>query len=410
MLVDALAIFFSLFSLLFPATAQIYCNSLPFSRAYTATFKDDRCNGSESAQGEVVAAQQQRCSLVNAKKRCAIVVFVHGTLLPIPAVNDIHKNVANFFAPRGKILGQIYSTLVRENDFLGYQPIAHIGLHPIDRVCTKGANGAQLLAWWIQEIYNILPFDERADVDAYTFGWDGVLSDEHRKNQARNFLASLRTLVNERRSAGLVQGKDFDLIVLTHSHGGNLALYMVDWALPNESFFIDYLINLGTPIHEKTEKNLGAPLFKNVWNVYSKNDWIQVSDFISIQGSYKRKRVYESSSSKKLHTLKQILFEVDGRGPLHSEMWFFYRSWLQQLFKHPVPIGVFVPLMLHLVKKTKNSEHYLKMSLTCKEPMVHMSCRPFTNYDTKELSQTVWYECSFNFSNLLAYLFAIQRE
>ena len=104
----------------------------------------------------------------------------------------------------------------------------------------------------------------------YVFCWSGVLSHEARLEAAQALNNALNDLV-------LKYEKKCVITLITHSHGGNVALNLASFSSTHE-YFIDSLILLAVPVQQVTLKNVEHPLFKNIFSIYSRWDLMQAGD------------------------------------------------------------------------------------------------------------------------------------
>jgi hypothetical protein len=109
----------------------------------------------------------------------------------------------------------------------------------------------------------------------YLFGWSGKLRFEARRKAADELLSHLSLLQRDL----LCQGLQPLIRIITHSHGGNVALYLKEAAHANNStLIIDELILLACPVQKETEEYIKAPIFKNIYSIHSHRDLLQVLD------------------------------------------------------------------------------------------------------------------------------------
>lgn len=343
------------------------------------------------------------------KHRHVLAIFVHGTLFPVPNLTAVQEWAGERLKKDGHPLG--YIDLLRDKGVLRHQPIGPIGLHPVAPSWSPTANGAQLLGWLMQEMYGLLPSEERAIVYPYTFGWDGALSLERRKFQAKDLLAGLESLVVEHQR--LHPHEHVETMILAHSHGGNVALHMADWIIGVPKVHIDHLFMLGTPMHGDTQHHATSPLFKNVYNIHSSGDYVQVADILSTK-KYVPARVIKHEAVLSSPKVKQILVEVGSYSPNHGELWFFRRPdvifFRAGLPSAPIPVAAFVPLILREIKKTTGSEHFLKLTIDPSKGSLQVCLVPFQNYWNNELVKFHQYESRFDFSTLYSQLPIILNE
>jgi len=105
----------------------------------------------------------------------------------------------------------------------------------------------------------------------YVFGWSGNISNSARQEAAAILFAQLQKLLCSYKEKNIIP----KITIITHSHGGNVALNLVNH---NPDFNIDKLILLACPVQEATKNLVGSPIFKKVYNLYSICDFIQILD------------------------------------------------------------------------------------------------------------------------------------
>lgn len=104
----------------------------------------------------------------------------------------------------------------------------------------------------------------------YIFCWSGILSHEARFAAAQSLHQALNDLV-------IKYGKKCIITLITHSHGGNVALNLPKVGGTYE-YMIENLMLLAVPVQKITEENVESPLFKNVYSLYSRWDLWQIGD------------------------------------------------------------------------------------------------------------------------------------
>lgn len=110
--------------------------------------------------------------------------------------------------------------------------------------------------------------------DTYFFGWSGELSVDARREAAKDLYEDLTALKAEERY------KNSPLTVITISHGGNVVLHLAEEVCKKESseLSIDQLILLCCPVQKTTESYVNSPIFKQVYNLFSPVDTVQIAD------------------------------------------------------------------------------------------------------------------------------------
>lgn len=156
----------------------------------------------------------------------------------------------------------------------------------------------------------------------YTFGWPGDLNHNARKEAAYALYKELNKLHKD------YQHKPF-LRVMTHSHGGNVALCLKHAAdtfgVPN--FAIDELVLLACPVQLETADYANHALFKKVYSIHSHHDLLQILD---PQG------LHAFLDYLKNFGLEFTLSNLTELGPLFSERHFPRHCQVTELhIKHP---------------------------------------------------------------------------
>lgn len=197
----------------------------------------------------------------------------------------------------------------------------------------------------------------------YTFGWNGNLDFQERKKAAVNLYKAIKWLIKEFFAK---HGKIPRIRLITHSHGGNVALNLVAVAkeLQDTEFYIDELILLACPVQDETKACIADPLFGRVYSLCSCNDLLQVID---PQRLYKGKEKAPLFSERYFEThprLFQAKIKHRGRYILHIEFLkkYFYTqlpnilnamdTWYEQI-KAQLPKPVHVPWIDMFGEKVK---------------------------------------------------------
>ncbi|MDR3550973.1 MAG: hypothetical protein P4L31_06175 [Candidatus Babeliales bacterium] len=115
----------------------------------------------------------------------------------------------------------------------------------------------------------------------YTFGWSGQLCFDKRKSEAQNLYESIKKLNKQYQDS---HGMDPEITLITHSHGGNLALNLASVKQVSDNFTLK-LIVLACPVQHETEDFVSDALFSRIYSFYSTSDLIQIID---PQGLYGR--------------------------------------------------------------------------------------------------------------------------
>lgn len=150
----------------------------------------------------------------------------------------------------------------------------------------------------------------------YSFGWSGDLNPEARNQAALELHTQLKQLVLNYvvRYATIP-----NITIITHSHGGNVALNLASISEENNPLIIEKLILLACPVQQETAQYADAPLFKKIYALYSQNDQLQILD---PQGLHPLSQgIKESWDNQSLKPLANGAKESSNR-PLFSERHF----------------------------------------------------------------------------------------
>lgn len=154
----------------------------------------------------------------------------------------------------------------------------------------------------------------------YSFGWQGKLSFKHRQESAEKLHAALEELVKTYKQK---YGHAPYIRLITHSHGGNVALNLANVPHTNKEWYINEAILLACPVQLKTEKLIASPLFGKVYSLYSSLDFFQVVDQYSKPGNF-AKRCFPDHEK-----LMQIRLRVNDHAVGH--LWFILEKSLKHL-------------------------------------------------------------------------------
>lgn len=106
----------------------------------------------------------------------------------------------------------------------------------------------------------------------YLFGWSGRLNASEREKAAQVLNHELEKLsFNYHETYGCKP----HITVITHSHGGNVALNLANYTSPN-AVPINRLILLACPVQKRTMDYIKSPRFQSVYTFHSSLDWVQI--------------------------------------------------------------------------------------------------------------------------------------
>ncbi len=315
-----------------------------------------------------------------------VTVFVHGSFSLKPHLTL--SNAMNVIFD--KIQDSVYyrSTEINRRDpfFYKNQVMMEFGLHKIDIHHPNKEEAARIISASYERISQYAgnaPSDEY-----YAFGWSGLVSHQLRYLEAGILYQQLSELSKSIKK----QGKNPKIRVISYSHGGNLSIQLgaihVTKA-PSEQFFIDELFLLGTPIQIETDYLINSPVFKKVYNLYSKADSIQKLDFFSFKRFFSSRKFVARKNFQLPEKLTQIRLEVTDYTPKdlnatipfpqdektlrkhfkkasydpgHFELWFMgwtILSYRKNFPLNPLPIIDFLPIIVQDLHKNPDVSHDL---------------------------------------------------
>ena len=198
---------------------------------------------------------------------------------------------------------------------------------------------AQLLSEQAPELFSFDRF--------YFFGWSGKLKHKARFKAARDLFASISMLIEK-------YGKKYHqkprIRIITHSHGGNVALNMAEIQPQEHPIIIDELILLACPIQEQTVHCAHNVLFKRIYSLYSRRDSIQVMDPQGFHYWRKKDKLLKPMSffsgrcfPKECAKVQQIAILLNGKHPAHVD--FLFHKFLK-----------FLPTILKRLKKWRKKK------------------------------------------------------
>lgn len=327
------------------------------------------------------ADQPQLLAEGNKMKEKWITIFIHGsygtslTLMSFPKIF------------RGDSQGTLYKKFqsrFRDNkDFYQNRFMPALGLIPVgDLHHQKGSHAAEIIANSLVGFYEEVGKHLNPNLEewCYAYGWSGLLNQYERKLAAIELYNRLVVLYEEFKQAGIMP----KVRLVSHSHGGNVGLNLAavhEVASKKASFIIDELIMYATPIQQETECFCFSPLFQKVFNIYSENDAIQPSDFVSTSMRKCSRRIEINNYPELDHSrLTQIQITVDRpildlsaapgkknlnvkgalrggllysrspKDPAHADFWCV--AWdKHDVFYDPLPLVVFTPVFIKLLSQ-----------------------------------------------------------
>ncbi|MCL4380612.1 lysophospholipase [Candidatus Dependentiae bacterium] len=233
----------------------------------------------------------------------------------------------------------------------------------------------------------------------YTFGWSGALSLSHRQEAGFDLYFALTEWQKEYPT--------IPLTLLCHSHGGNVAAYLVQ---AEEEFHrglqIDTLILFGTPIQAETVEYFANSMFKLVINCYSLGDRIQGKDAISVPSrkSYKAlNKCLRATPSNCIIDL-QMVVNNNSHALGHRELFALKKYYIpanpfihgphHKFFSHidPMPICIFGPTIGNLVQQMlyRPGLHQTKLHLVSTPTLAYLQLeQPTVGISTANILPTL---------------------
>lgn len=171
----------------------------------------------------------------------------------------------------------------------------------------------------------------------YFFGWNGKLSHAERKKCASYLYNALKNLEKQYQKKHNIAPK---IIIIGHSHGGNVILNMASYHSDQSALLLDKVVLLACPVQETMYHHLKSSLFKKIYVLYSYQDLIQrlAPNFLRTENfSFKNIKLFPFS--KRLFpdqdNLTQARIIIDGDGPAHNDFVKSpFLSWLPSVLDH----------------------------------------------------------------------------
>jgi hypothetical protein len=305
---------------------------------------------------------------INAQEEEWLTILVHGAVGF--AANISLSTIIQ--AKKDCIVGTSYEKnviQVREHPYLfTMQPMQKLGLQPV-KENTNTLNASYAFATLYDEMQRLC--DHRQKNYFYTFGWSGLISESRRYDDARTFYCEVKKLITEF-NRKRKNKKKIKVRILGYSHGATLTLNFAGLRKTEfceDTFVIDELYLIGIPVTTHPTKQLRSPIFKKVYNIYSKGDRVQRLDIFSPTNLLSH-RVFKG---RNLDKVKQIEFRYTAplrkspcnclssnmrgtinQSPGHIELWFFGwtpNNYRKNLDMYPLSGAVFIPYLVCAAEK-----------------------------------------------------------
>jgi len=237
--------------------------------------------------------RMKRKKVVLTKPNCPTTTFADAQHLA--AINDSLATHIDIENQKPTITIWIHGTRLLPNPVFQAYMYSPAGLNPITDL-DKSFHLRQLADAIINADPQRYPLDH-----FYIFGWSGKLDADVRKQAAEKLYAQLLQLIESYEQKNKTKP---DIRIITHSHGGNIALHLADMNTPTKPVEIQELILLACPVQEKTMHHIKNDMFKKTYALYSSLDMLQV---LAPQFMY---RIERKNSKKHKTDLKLPLFSA----------------------------------------------------------------------------------------------------
>lgn len=184
------------------------------------------------------------------------------------------------------------------------------GLHPLSTL-DQESKSYKFLTALSQADPKQFPYES-----IYAFGWSGKLDGPSRKKAAQRLYTALGELTaTYKRTYGVAP----PIMLISHSHGGNVVLNMAPLNQERDDIAITKTILLACPVQQETALWSSNPLFGTFYSLHSHVDLVQIMDPQRLQPY--REAFLQLQESKSLTPLKQAYF-LSLEQPLFSERHF----------------------------------------------------------------------------------------
>lgn len=312
---------------------------------------------------------------LSAEQPTKMIVFIHGTIKPVEfTFTNLLKLMKN------KIDNTVYvhtaAEIRKDPMFFQGQAMQYLGLQ---RITEKSPSpGAICLTHLFDKQFDYFEKEKTTRL-YYTFGWDGLMNIRKRYEASEKLYQALEKELKKLHAQGITPTID----LYCYSYGGAVGLNLGAVRDDNpdlnpHAFTIDNLILFGVPIQKATDYLVSSPIFKKVYNFYSKEDSIQVMDIFSSREFFMDRRFSHRSQFKIPEKVKQIRLRFTKKiygedkikntfkdpfqlmastklrkkhiDPGHSELWNFKEGsyWYRDYFSlEPLPVVALAPSFIH---------------------------------------------------------------
>ncbi|KKP36116.1 MAG: hypothetical protein UR26_C0001G0160 [candidate division TM6 bacterium GW2011_GWF2_32_72] len=205
----------------------------------------------------------------------------------------------------------------------------------------------------------------------YMFNWSGNLRFKSREKAALQLYKELDALAKKHELKYKIYPK---IRLITHSHGGNVALNLAKIKPTNGCLKIHEAILLACPVQAETKSFTQDPMFENIISIYSSLDWIQILDPQGFYEISKGKGVpfFSERKFKSTDKLCNIKVRLNKKGLKHIDF-------LRTKFINKIPEIIELAYSKRS-KKLENIDLYLTLNKNEKNSL---------EQDAKELAQII---------------------
>jgi len=305
-----------------------------------------------------------------------LTIFVHGIISATPVLSIRTMRQIGKDQVKGTYYQKYVQNVRKDSFFCRNQPMQSLGLQKVDMSRKDAADGSPALAHIFEKQSQWLHKDKKINNYYYTFGWSGLLSYKKRYQDAIKLFKAVYKEVEQFNKRGIKP----KVRIVGFSHGASVCINMAKVKRQEKlpcNFFVDEMILLGMPVQANTDYLTFDPLFKRIYNFYSKLDRVQVMDF-SAPGKLLSNRLLRNSRKFPLpDSLVQVKFEllrktttkkrkdkkrtprhsvsVRNSSPGHCEWWFF--GWTNKFYRKnfgikPLSLVSIIPTVIHGINET----------------------------------------------------------
>jgi len=308
--------------------------------------------------------------LYDGKKDACVTVFVHGSVYTMLSALDAQR-VWSGALPKDSLYVDMVRR-VRKNPLIWQDQVmlkegwVLFPQESIDDFYQNKLEGAccQQAAYQFVPAYHgfsELYKNDKEDHIYFLFGHLGLLCQQYRADAGVELYHHLSDTVAELKK----KYRHVRTRVITHSHGGNIALNLARAErLYNRGLIVDDLIMYGGPIQIETACFAYDPLFIRVVNCYSEGDSIQSNDRFSSAQHVSYKRFYDENliidrpeTLTKIYDIR-LLINNNAKRLGHSNMWQLGRESKATECLDPLPIAVMTPVLLNGLDKQVYDGHF----------------------------------------------------